>query len=251
MFQQNQTVGKSYKVFCATCGRLTNHVVKTSLDDHGHNEDADIHWEDHYQVIQCLGCETISFCHLEQNSEYSHQIGVDEWDDGDVYHLYPSRSEKIRKLKSYPYAPPVLRRIYRETIESFNGESLTLCAGGIRAIIEGLCAANSILDGQVTVAGPSGTSTIQRKNNLQGKISGLAERRLLTQAHADILHEHRFLGNEALHELALPSPGDLGLAIDIVEHIIDALYEVPAKGEEMRANRLRRANAQAARRAAP
>jgi len=32
-----------------------------------------------------------------------------------------------------------------------------------------------------------------------------------------------------VHELSQPSPDELALAIEIIEHIIDALYKIPEK----------------------
>jgi hypothetical protein len=57
---------------------------------------------------------------------------------------------------------------------------------------------------------------------------------------ADILHELRFLGNEAVHQLDRPSTKELTLAIDIIHHILDALYEIPKKAETLRDNKSRR-----------
>ena len=131
------------------------------------------------------------------------------------------------------YATPKIRRIYRETIECFNNESFTLCASGLRAIIEGICADKQIADGPVNIIGKDGASSIKRKDNLEGKIAGLAEKKILTDSQAAILHQHRFLGNDAIHELNIPSYDELNLAIDIVEHILVSLYEMPRKAEEL------------------
>jgi len=42
------------------------------------------------------------------------------------------------------------------------------------------------------------------------------------------------LGNEAVHELSLPSKEDLNLAIEIVENVFDTLYEIPSKGMQLK-----------------
>ena len=53
----------------------------------------------------------------------------------------------------------------------------------------------------------------------------------------DILHEHRFLCNEAIHELKTPSKEDLRLAIEIVENVFETLYGIPKKGMKLKKNR--------------
>ena len=68
-----------------------------------------------------------------------------------------------------------------------------------------------------------------RKNDLRGKIEGMLEKGLITPGQRDILHEHRFLGNEALHQLDTPNSQELNLAIDIIEHTLEHLYEIRDK----------------------
>ena len=79
----------------------------------------------------------------------------------------------------------------------------------------------------------NGEIEIIYKNNLQGKIGGLYEKNLITKTHAEILHEHRFLGNNAVHELDMPSAEELKLGIEILEHTLENIYELKYKGEEL------------------
>ncbi len=48
----------------------------------------------------------------------------------------------------------------------------------------------------------------------------------MTKRHATILHKHRFLGNEALHDLEAPTRDSLTAAIEIVEHTLENVYEL-------------------------
>lgn len=244
----NRTKDQKHKVYCYLCKGETNHLVLQSVDLDGsevigYDEGGDpaaMHWTDNYQIIQCQGCDTITFQHIYWFSETVRQIGPDEWGDGTFTQLYPKRSDKTRVIKYYYNAPNTLHRIYRETLECFNNDALTLCAAGLRAIIEGICADQKIQDGPVQITKPDGTIEEKRKDNLEGKIAGLGEKGILTRNTAAILHEHRFLGNEAVHELRQPSPDELSLAIEIVEHILDSLYEMPDMAEGLRKFRARR-----------
>ena len=107
-------------------------------------------------------------------------------------------------------------------------------------MVEGLCSAQGITNGPIEVANEDGTKRTERRENLQAKIAGLRERGILTESHADILHEHRYLGNEAVHELSSPSRDELRLAIEIMEHALDGLYELPDKAEQLRYRKARR-----------
>jgi len=230
-FEENRTKGKTMKVFCLECNHTNKHRVVTSLDGKGEewcpSEGWGVGWTDGYQVIQCEGCETVSFRHLHWFSEDHHP---EYGQDGYLERLYPKRHANSLKGRNLFNVPFGLRRLYVEVIECYNNDSLILCAAGLRAIVDGLCADQGVVNGPVKVFSKDGSSSSdKRKNTLEGKIAGMQEKGLLTATSAKALHEHRFLGNDALHDLARPDQDDLKLAIEIVEHTLDQLYEIPRK----------------------
>lgn len=190
-----------------------------------------VDWVDHYQIIQCQGCATVSFRHLHWFSE-DREPSLDE--DGTTERLYPKRSTNSINPKTFYNVPSNLRRIYGELVDCFNNESPTLCAAGLRVIVEGICAQQGVIDGPVQVSAKGGGTQIVRKDNLEGRIAGLEEKKLLTQSSARTLHEHRYLGNSAVHKLARPADDELRLAIEIVEHTLEQLYELPEKANELK-----------------
>lgn len=234
----NKSKGHKFKVYCIKCKGKTNHLVEQSFDCNGGDPREGVFWEEHFQIIRCEGCEEISFRQTFWSTD-SPEVGEDGSSEPSVK-LYPKRSDKIRANKTYYYAPNKLRRVYRETIECFNNEQTTLCAVGLRAIVEGICADKGISDGPVQKKKTDGTIKTERSRMLEGKIAGLAEKGILTSKHANILHEHRFMGNEAVHELEAPSLAELTHAIEIIEHTLDALYEMPDKAEALRNMKSRR-----------
>ena len=72
--------------------------------------------------------------------------------------------------------PPTLRRLYKEIIDCFNLESYTLCAAGLRAIVEAVCADQGVKNGPVEVTKKGGVKAIVKKKDLEGKISGLHDK---------------------------------------------------------------------------
>lgn len=64
-----------------------------------------------------------------------------------------------------------------EMLECFNGGMPTLCAAGLRALIEGVCVDRNVLDGLVAIEMDDGTVVTKRRKDLLGKISGLSEKR--------------------------------------------------------------------------
>lgn len=246
----NKSQGEKFKAFCATCESDTNHEAVQSVDVSGsevfhygpnENDQASIDWSDRYQVIKCLGCDTFSFRHRNWFSEAQEYYGPDDYHDGTTVRLYPQRGKHVLAAKDFYNVPKNLRGIYKEVITCFNNESPVLCAAGLRASIEGLCAANGVGDGPVELKKSDGTVEIKRKNNLEGKISGLHEKGLLTKRNAELLHEHRYIGNDAVHELSRPSDSDLKIAIEIVEHMFESLYEIPEKAEALKLARAKKA----------
>lgn len=220
-----------FRIFCNSCRRITRHDIPRTFEqvlDDGQI----IQW----QIVQCKGCDGVSFLETSLINVELEQPLVSE-------KVYPPRM--FRPIKQFDGAPEKLDRIYREMIDSFNNDLYILCAGGLRALVEGICAEQDIADGPIRnhetgdyVRDPN-TQQIKRGKSLEWKIEELAEQHLLTAHQAHALHQHRYLGNSALHELEIPSSETLNIAISIVEHAMDALYNIPVQAgnlNRMRAN---------------
>jgi hypothetical protein len=245
----NKSQGEKFKAFCAACKSDTNHVAIQTVDvsgsetvryGPGESDESSIDWSDRYQIIQCLGCDTYSFRHRNWFSEAEEHYGPEDYHDGTSVRLYPQRGRDLHTAKDFYNVPKNLRTIYKEVVSCFNSESPILCAAGLRASIEGLCAAHDVADGPVKINKPDGTSTTQRRDNLEGKIAGLSEKGILTERNAELLHEHRYIGNHAVHELSRPSDSDLRIAIELVEHMFESLYEIPEKAEALKLARMKK-----------
>lgn len=227
------------KVLCSSCKNNTKHKVLKSIKEKGiepWDSSHDFNWETDFEIIQCQGCETISFRSYSINSE--HEDG--EGRSIPTIRIYPQRSNETLIVNDYMNVPFNLQRIYSETIKCYNHENLTLCGAGVRALVEGICQENGITDGNVQFKRSNNTMGVVKKTNLQGKINGLYENGKLTAKSAEILHEHRFLGNDAIHELSTLSKDDLKLAIEIIENVFETLYEIPSKGLTLKRKRLNR-----------
>ena|SRR6266403_1790607 len=72
---------------------------------------------------------------------------------------------------------------------------------------------------------------------LVDKIDELAKRNLLTSAQVELLHEERYIGNAALHELETPSPQDIEDGLGIVEGLINTIYILPSKAKRLKERR--------------
>lgn len=224
------------KSYCATCNGITNHIILHVEGESWADSDEGLWSETLWQTIKCNGCDNFSFRTVMTNSDdYNHES--DEFIP--TITLYPKSGTDILSIKTFYNAPYKIRNIYREMIDAFNNGLFLLCSGGLRSVIDGICNEENIKDGPIEIE-VDGKKEMKRSKDLQGKISGLHENGLLTKKHAALLHEHRVLGNEALHSLDQPAKNELKLAIEIIEHTLENLYELSDKGEMLRAQKSKR-----------
>ena len=218
------------KSYCSTCARPTNQKVLKQEEIKYHEEDSGWWDETTFQIIQCMGCDTISFRKLYNDISYQ-QL---EDEDSTTQDLFPNRGLHSRPIKAYRNLPIDIKKVYQETIDAYNNKLTLLTSVGIRAIIEAICIDKSITEGIIKNA----KGKLVNSKNLDGKISGLATKGHLTTDNAEVLHELRFLGNAAVHELASPSIDELNIAIGIIELVIDNIYDIKHKAQVLAKKRI-------------
>lgn len=195
------------KYFCRNCKGNRNHKLIHEKRIKGDDAEGYIQWIDCYMVIECLGCETVSFVHTFADSEmkqYDEEGNVEYYDETTIF---PHILKNGKELEYLIYLPPIIKNIYKETLTSFKGNAYILTAGGFRAIIEATCIHLKI-----------------KKDNLSAKIDSLQEKGLLTKSESKRLHSIRFLGNDALHEMKTPRREHLLILLDIVNHLLENLF---------------------------
>jgi hypothetical protein len=210
----NETQGEELQAPCSKCSGKTYHKVLLSVDENGKESDDEweVHWNNHFQIIECQGCKTISFRKTSSNSE--------DWDPYDgsynIYeNLYPSRIEGRKRIDDgVNFLSSKVRQIYEETHQALNSGSPILAGIGLRALVETVCKEEE--------AGG---------NNLSQQIDGLVAKNILAPASAKVLHSIRTLGNQAAHEVRPHNDRQLGLAMDVVEHLLADVYILPKRVE--------------------
>jgi len=213
----NKSQNVELELPCIKCLGKTTHNVMVSVDVQGEETDRDwsFQWCDDYQIVECGGCKTKSFRNVSSNSEDYHQISETEAEYDELELLYPSRLKGRKTLESEDHCLPTkIRGIYKETLGALNNNSPVLAGIGLRVLIETICK-------EKNAAG----------NNLYKKIDDLVVKQILTPVGASILHKIRTLGNGAAHEIIPHSEKQLGLAMDVVEHVLNDVYIIPTKVE--------------------
>lgn len=214
--------------YCNTCKREQAHSIVAAHTEPFSDDDNGVDGKTDWEILRCGGCQKFSFRTVYWCSENYD----DEGRPYSVIHTYP-RASPI-EAKNFPHVPRKIREVYKEVVKAFSDDGYVLCAAGLRAIIDGICSHQKIRTGPVKVKTKNGPK-VQRKKDLRAKIEGMLERSIITKSHRDILHQHRYLGNEAVHELECPDSDELSMAIKIVEHTLEHIYELPKAAEEMAA----------------
>jgi len=211
-------------LICASCGhkhrnhRVLHEKVQRYCDDpHG----PEIRREYH-RFVECMGCEAakyvISTLDLQNYDEYERP----EETNFIVHPDAPGAAVRRRAaiINDDGLVPEAVWKMYCKTIEALNANIRTLAGGGLRAVVEAICIDKKITDG-----------------NLQKKIEELAKQGLLTATQTELLHEERYLGNAALHELDTPSADDIEDGLGIVEGLINTIYILPSKAASLKKRR--------------
>ncbi|CAH6905488.1 conserved hypothetical protein [Vibrio chagasii] len=207
----------SHRLYCKQCRCLTLHSIACSFEERGTEECGGGHsvdWHNKNQIIQCLGCQDVSFRTV---STFSEDIEIDH--EGpyhpEIIKYYPGRVEGVKSLESY-LLPHTVQQIYQETVLSLENDQFILAGIGIRAIVETIC-----------------KDLKAEGRDLYQKINTLKAKSIVTQEGADTLHKLRVLGNSSAHEVKAHDSRQLELALQIIEHMLEGTYIIPARVENV------------------
>ena len=211
-------LGAHTKRYCNTCRGATHHELKAVHPREYHETQGQppkewlVFWEKFESRFWiCRGCDTAT---LEE--AYTNMGMIDPHTEDHVWEsaLYPKRTTGDLRRKRFRQLGKKLGAIYREVIESFNSDLSISCAVGLRALLEGICADKD-------VAG----------KDLYHRIEGLQSH--LPSNIVESLHSFRFMGNVAAHELQAPTRNELQLAIEVMEDLLNFLYELEYKARRL------------------
>lgn len=167
-------------------------------------------WTD--SLWTCRGCESSILIH---EWEMHGAEGVPGAPQPEVQ-VYPKRSYGQKQPKYFIQLPSRLSTLYNEVIDAFNSGSMLLCTIGLRALIEGVCNDKGF-----------------QRGNLEKKIDHLS--RFFTNRNViDYLHGFRFAGNGAAHELDAMYPTEASHAIEVMEDLLNFLYEFDYKASQLK-----------------
>jgi hypothetical protein len=217
MLEFDNSQNSSVEAPCESCDRGTEHKVLSQVKENGKIPGAEIYFRNIFQVIQCLGCKTICFRVLRTDSEdtdyhFDNETGGYDEVSNEKIDVFPYRLSGRSQIKKVYYLPSSIQNVYKETHNALCGELRLLSCLGMRVLLEAICKEQGSITG-----------------NLEKKIDYLVSAGLLTSKNADALHKVRFLGNDAAHEMLIPTSKSLDVVFDIIENLLEALYIIPRK----------------------
>jgi hypothetical protein len=194
---------KNKKSYCENCDFETNHHI---LKKESINGDEDYQFTENYMIVQCKGCDRISFRNEFIDFENAYPDEYDNWHPEITITTYPKKTIQ-QTINNIWALPDKIQTVYLESINAYNSECYLLCGVGFRAVIEAIC-----LDKNIT------------GRDLAKKIDNLTKQKLITEKEAQRLHSIRFIGNDSVHEMNVPEKKKLLIVLNIVIHLLNNLY---------------------------
>ena len=195
---------KKVRSYCRSCGQSTNHNILAEQIDSFRE---DYEYDQTYQILECLGCDTKSFRDVLEEIQHAFQISQNEWEVPTSITVYPRFIKDHRSLDGEYHLPVTVRQIYKEVLLAFQEEALILAGLGLRGTVEAVC-------NDLKVTG----------RDLEIKISKLATAGYISRRDAERLHGIRFMGNDAAHKIKKPNTIQLSAALKIVENMLLSVY---------------------------
>lgn len=204
------------KIHCNSCKCETNHQLKSEhhkndvdTEDIGGSHEQIVFYENiEYGFYVCLGCDTAT---IEQRY---HCAGMYDENGDEIYSTSysPERNNKyVREPKRFLHIDNRLKTTYNEIIKASNHNLETVCAMGIRALIEGICTQEGIDD--------------QAAWGLKKKIQALKEKNSIPDGIIEALTSLKITGDDAAHRLMPTDRQSIMLSIDVIEALLTNLYE--------------------------
>lgn len=203
-------MAETTKSNCRSCARQTNHEV---LFETSHGASVSYYKELHtWQVLKCQGCDTVGFRYRFDDYDDVTELPSGKTKHAVTHTRYPHAVAGHQPLDYQHAVPPLIRKVYRQSLAAYAGDASILAGIGLRATIEAVCT-------HLEVTGSS----------LEKRIDALAKGGHISTTDKRRLHAIRFLGNDAAHEVRQPNSQELKVALEIVEHLIKSVFILEQK----------------------
>lgn len=191
------------KNICNKCHIETNHSIKAEFTHHDLEIVDDetgffVDWDDKWEILQCLGCNTISVKNTYDFSEY---------DELDIKH-YPPISSRRKPKWIESIEDTILQNLFKELYIAKEADLRFLTITACRTIIDHIM-----------------TQRVGDKGGFQGKLRALVSEGHISKSEADLIKTAIDAGNASAHRGWTPQQAFMvDTVIGIVENLSERLF---------------------------
>lgn len=211
-----ETAEKILQAECSSCGGRRNCKV------HGHFEakggDGHYDWWEHWRILQCMGCDYVFVQKISANSEdYSRD------EDGE-----------IELDETVTYWPALAKRKRPEWMSAFG-----IDASGVEKLDQALVELYGALDNDLVMLAAIGIRTsfdvaseilgIDPNVSFKAKLDALVNEGHIGKADRSRIEALVDAGSASAHRGWKPTPQDLGIMTEILEHFIHDAFVAPSR----------------------
>lgn len=205
-------VGRVKKIACNVCNLETNHELKAihqSIQDEYDKKTGypEFHEEINYLFWICRGCDTATLENAYTCDGMHYENGDTIWDST----YFPERQNVKRHRKYFKHLENELEKVYVEAVLCFNVNARLACGLCLRTLLEGICVGLGVTDAC--------------SYGLAGKLKILENEKHLPKNIIEGLTIFKIIGDDAAHRRLATSIRELELGLDVIEDLLNFLYE--------------------------
>lgn len=211
--------GEISKAHCNTCAGERKHFIIYAHRVEFHDDVLEEHGFDAYDLLQCAGCDRVTFRHTHESSyepdENGEIVPTVSYYPPAMFRRRPKWLLGISLRWSHDFIPRLLNEIYT----ALHNDCLSIAAMGVRALLERVMI-DRVGDHHSFVANLNEFQT-------QGFIG--ARQKEALEATLDV-------GHASIHRNYTPTKDDLRHALDITENIIESVYTSDGRAAALKKN---------------
>lgn len=199
--------------WCNTCGGRRNQHIRHAVRKWSAPDEQPA-WEKLYEVLDCMGCNGISFRIRSCNSEDIGEVSPGELDFLITEQYFPPRVSRpeprwLGELEWF------IHTIMKEVYTALYNDLTNLAAMGARTVID------LVMTGTVGSGG------------FAERLKKMVDEKIITEPQSKILNAALDLGNAANHRAHYVSAKQLTTAMDIIENLLQTLYVLPTEAAKL------------------
>ncbi|WP_442577767.1 DUF4145 domain-containing protein [Mesorhizobium sp. ASY16-5R] len=219
--QSAPKVDRVEKAHCNKCHGLKNSWVRAEYVVDG--SDGATSWRDTCEVLQCCGCDGLSFRHRFWFSEWDYidrdEYGREVMRPGVQEKSFPPPTVRAKPKWADGIADDVLRDVLEELYAALNFGTRVLASIGARTLLD-----------------RAGYLLLQDdpKGGFEAKLAGLVAGGFITSQEKETLDAMADAGNASAHRGYNPTSERLGQIVDIIENFLHRAFVLSGAAEEIR-----------------